>query len=44
MEISASELRQEKINTHAVVLRALGGVDERCSKNILKAGNGNLRS
>jgi DNA sulfur modification protein DndB len=25
-ELSASELRQEKINTHAVVLRALGGV------------------
>jgi DNA sulfur modification protein DndB len=25
-EFSASELRQEKINTHAVVLRALGGV------------------
>jgi DNA sulfur modification protein DndB len=25
-ELSAAELRQEKINTHAVVLRALGGV------------------
>ena len=25
-ELTASELRQEKINTHAVVLRALGGV------------------
>ena len=25
-ELSASELRQDKINTHAVVLRALGGV------------------
>ena len=25
-ELSASELRQEKINTHAVILRALGGV------------------
>jgi DNA sulfur modification protein DndB len=25
-ELSASDLRQEKINTHAVVLRALGGV------------------
>jgi DNA sulfur modification protein DndB len=25
-ELNASELRQEKINTHAVVLRALGGV------------------
>lgn len=25
-ELSASELRQEKINTHAVVLRALGGI------------------
>jgi DNA sulfur modification protein DndB len=25
-EVSAAELRQEKINTHAVVLRALGGV------------------
>jgi DNA sulfur modification protein DndB len=25
-ELSASEVRQEKINTHAVVLRALGGV------------------
>jgi len=25
-ELSASEVRQEKINTHAVVLRALGGI------------------
>jgi DNA sulfur modification protein DndB len=42
-ELSASELRQEKINTHAVVLRALGGVGRTLLAKYPEGWRGKLR-
>jgi DNA sulfur modification protein DndB len=42
-ELSASELRQEKINTHAVVLRALGGVGRTLLEKYPEGWQGKLK-
>jgi DNA sulfur modification protein DndB len=42
-ELTASELRQEKINTHAVVLRALGGVGRTLLEKYPEGGQARLK-
>jgi DNA sulfur modification protein DndB len=42
-ELSASELRQEKINTHAVVLRALGGIGRTLLEKYPEGWQGKLK-
>src|SRR5919106_358477 len=42
-ELTASELRQEKINTHAVVLRALGGVGRTLLEKYPEGWHGKLK-
>jgi DNA sulfur modification protein DndB len=42
-ELSAAELRQEKINTHAVVLRALGGVGRTLLEKYPEGWQGKLK-